>query len=496
MTRFLLCSLDMRRRDRAVCAGPAALAAASREASLLVRLHARAIGAAAAALAAGADAALAIAGGALPARVARALALDACAVAAAGALALLGLAPLARPPRLAHAHAARRVAGAVPVAAVHASAVRPAVGAAGAVRIALARPVEAAPTAEARRLAPRPRGAHRVLAVGAGPPVVTRAEAAHLVADAVVTAAARAAYVALTRLAGEVRLAHALARHLRAADAAAVTVGGARALRAVGSRPAVGTDAHPPRGVAHAVRTAPLGGAAARAKRRDPRRRGGAVGGEAVVHHVAEGVAWALRRLAPRSTPPRVADAHAVVRAIAPAGAATRARALRAVGAAPPLKAHAPSGVDVRRLQALPVAGAIGRAKGNLARVARKGRLARAARGEAGAGGEADQAGAAVVARRRPRAGRALARAAAPAGQAAAVARARAPAVRRPAALVARGVERAAPLLAVDALPAAEARALAVGHAAAAARAPVRARGHLAVHAHPAVVAHAPREHR
>ena len=163
--------------------------------------------------AAGADAALAIAGGASQPACARAL--DACAVAAAGALALWpGRSPVRR---LAHAHAARRVAGAVPVAAVHASAVRPAVGAAGAVRIALTRP----------RQRPRPRHGARPAAPGRTPraqsapdhPVVTRAEAAHPSQTPWLRSRSRSARGA-PRRAGEVRLAPPW--HLRAADAAAI----------------------------------------------------------------------------------------------------------------------------------------------------------------------------------------------------------------------------------------------------------------------------------
>ena len=239
-----------------------------------------------------------------------------------------------------------RCMGAVPVAAVHAS------GAsgfdAGAVRIALASAFRNAPTARHVLARPAARGAHRpmlgVLAAPDHPRPATRAEAAPS------SPTWRCVLAQRTWRSHAERRSEGLEAILDGRDgvrrraAARYSWRGTRAARSrapssrrhrrtPAARRAHAVRAHPWEGPPPA-RSAATHGAVARSRWR---RGGGA--------RVAEGVAWASRRLAPRSTPPRVADdAHAVVRAIAPAeqpGEGTRAR--DDSRSAPPLEAHAPS---------------------------------------------------------------------------------------------------------------------------------------------------------
>ena len=419
--------------------------------------------------------------------------------------ALAPLAPLAAPARFAHAQAERGVARAMAVAPVHATPRSGRAAQRAAIRrVALALSGEAPAAAVARRLPPWPCRARLVLALAAAPTGVARARAAHAVARAVAAAPARAGNGQLARRPRKVRTACAHAGGHRAARAAAVAVSWARATRTVGSRPAISAHAHPLRRVARAVRTASLRRPAARAQRsrqprdgRHRRHRRGAI----AVHAVAVGVkrravelqvrgrvGGAHGGLAGEATPPRVADAAAVVRAVAASRAVVLALWLGAVRPSPAELALTSAGAGVGGLDADAVRGAVGGAGGRLARGAREGRLARARRR---ARVFVHHARASRTARRRAWAGGALARRTTPAGAAAAAATGPTLPVRRAAALILRLVARAAPLRAALALPTFEARAAAIGHARPLGRTPAGAGGHLAVWPRPAVVAHA-----
>ena len=210
-----------------------------------------------------AEAALPLAGIALPAGIALALAVHAHAVLATLMGAMPVLAPLAVPPVVACARAERRVTRAVPVAAVHAIACRAASGggdtACGLPQgSALARAIEAAAIAVACRLPTWPHGACTVLAVGATPPIGALARTRDRVARAMAAAATRAWHTQLARGPAVVGCAVAHTGCHSATDAAPVAVSRACTPSAASASPAVIAHADVPCRVARAMRTAAL----------------------------------------------------------------------------------------------------------------------------------------------------------------------------------------------------------------------------------------------
>jgi len=462
----------VRLRDGAVKAHPSAVALAHGELLPASWLHAHAVRpASTTGLPSRSDAPLLLAERPLPSGIARALAVDARAVLAAAARTPLVLAPRPPPPRVALARAEGSIAHAMAIAAVHASARgaarRRRIRCDGAIpiRLALAHAVEAPAAPRARRLPALPGGTCPVLALGAAPPGITRARATHLIAHAVVVAAARAHDQPLARRARIMRLALTHARSACATHAMPIAVAGARGVRAVGARPTRLAHAQPTKRVARAMCTAALRAVRPSAHLRAASR--------------------ALGLLTRWPTPPCIAHARAVGRARSTLVAVVGAAPLGALGAVPAVVAHALAGTCIWRLDAGAVVGAVGGARGMLARAADKGLLAHA-RGQTVV--SIDSAPPARAAARGARACWTITRGSTPPIAARAPTAPTADAVRLPAALVGRGVRRAAAQRAVAPLPASMALAPAIGKARAMAGASTRARGQLALRARPPIV--------